>query len=306
MHEIQLTGMDGGNFLGYLAALGALRVLTLAEPDEKVRLSWRDEGWWMPALHHSRIGAEEDLVSALSGKVCPPDGGSAPLENANPAFREDYLDESLLDYGERLRASALDPRGREAADFFAALGSDAFPETGKESPATTALRAIAGGNNAGFLGLMREIHTETHPEHLSKALFKAWDYSDPPPFMRWDPNEYRPHALRATDPARDRKQNNVRGANRLAIEALPLFATVPGQRRIHTAAFGRQDRQIIVTWPIWKEPLDLSVVASLLVLDEVQSADSATMARRCIAQVFRAERFTDGQYRNFSPARALI
>jgi len=305
MHEIRLTGLDGGNFLGYLAALGALRVLTLAEPDAEVRLSWRDEGWWMPVLHHSRIGTEGDLVSVLSEKVCPPDSGSAPLENANAAFREDYLDESLLDYRKRLGASALDPQGRKTADFFAALGSNVFAEHGKKSPATTALRAIAGGNNKGFLGLMRTVHSETRPEHLS-ALFKDWDYSDPPPCMRWDPNEYRPHALRAMDPARDRKQNNVRGANRLAIEALPLFPTAPGPRRIHTAAFGRQSKKTTVTWPIWTEPLSLSVVGSLLVLEEVQSADSSTMARRGIAQVFRAERFTDGQYRNFSPARALI
>jgi len=33
---------------------------------------------------------------------------------------------------------------------------------------------------------MRTIHLETNSNHLHKALFVEWDYSDPPPFMRWD------------------------------------------------------------------------------------------------------------------------
>ena len=35
MHEIELVGLDGGDLLGYLAALGTLRVLTLAEPTRR-------------------------------------------------------------------------------------------------------------------------------------------------------------------------------------------------------------------------------------------------------------------------------
>src|SRR5260370_17580916 len=92
---------------------------------------------------------------------------------------------------------------------------------------TTDLRGIGAGNNEGFLGFMRTIHLTSTLDHIRRALFQPWDYSDPPPFMRWDPNEYRPHALRADDPAKHRDRNNVRRANRLAIEGLPLFPTVP-------------------------------------------------------------------------------
>jgi hypothetical protein len=298
MHEIQLKGLDGGNLLGYLAALGTLRVLTLAEPDAQVRMSWREMAWWTPVIHNAQIATDEQVVETLAMKICPP-------MDANAAFQQDHLDEPLLGFRENLRAAAL--AGREEADFYAAIGSDAFSESDKEpKPATTALRAIGAGNNDGFLGLMRTIHQDTRIEHLFKALFNSWDYSDPPPFMRWDPNEYRPHALRADDPAKDRKRNNVRGANRLAIEALPLFPMVPERRQARTVAFTKQNGEVIVTWPIWSEPLSLDAVRSLLVLDEVQSADPSVMARRGIAQVFRAQRFTDGKYRNFSLARALL
>jgi len=38
MYEIELVGIDGANLLGYLAALGTLRTLTLADPGAEVRM----------------------------------------------------------------------------------------------------------------------------------------------------------------------------------------------------------------------------------------------------------------------------
>jgi hypothetical protein len=322
MHEIELIGLDGGNLLGYLAALGTLRVLTLAEPGAEVRMSWVDEGWWRPIVHHSRVSNSEELVAALLQRVTPlitvqpkkkgknnqadsscDDSRAMGLDNANQAFGRDLLDKSLADFRKELEAEAQEPERREVADFLAALGSDCFAENknGNE-PATTKFRAIGAGNNEGFLGFMRTIHVETRAEHLHKALFLEWDYSDPPPFMRWDPNEHRPHALRADDPAKDRERNNVRGANRLAIEALPLFPTVPSAKRLGTTGFEMEQ----ITWPIWTAALNLSTVSSLLASQEVQKADRATMISRGIAQVFRAKRFTEGKYRNFSPAKAVL
>lgn len=310
MHEVELTGLDGGNLLGYLAALGTLRVLYLE--DETVRMCWVDRGCWTPVVHHARIEQHEDLLEVLSGQVCPPfdlemskkqrkkgesntpDAGKA-LQNANPAFLIDYLDLPLQEFGAVLRRECTRIT-RLTADFLAALGSDSHAEKGGDEPATTSLRGIGAGNNEGFLGYMRLIHIGTTRDHLRRALFDLWDYSDAPPFMRWDPNEFRPHALRATDPAKDRKHNNVRGANRLALEALPLFPVVPQSRRVRTVGFDDDDD---ITWPIWTEPLDLATVASLL-------AAGVTERRPGIAQVFRAHRFTEGKYRNFSPAKALL
>ena len=321
MHEIQLIGLDGGNLLGYLAALGTLRVLTLAELGAEVRMSWVEKGWWTPVIHHSRISTREELIAGLElmvtariavqskrkGKKKQADASSDDLRakgltNANPAYTHDHLDLCLADFRKELENAVQEPERREVADFFAALGSDCFAENKIDKPTTTKFRAIGAGNNDGFLGFMRTIHLETGVEHLHKTLFLQWDYSDPPPFMRWDPNEYRPHALRADDPAKDRERNNVRGANRLAIEALPLFPTVPAAKRLGTTAFEKDQ----ITWPIWIEPLNLSTAASLLASKEVHEAERSTMTQRGIVQVFRARRFTEGKYRNFSPARALL
>lgn len=321
MREIELVGLDGGNLLGYLAALGTLRVLTLAEPDAEVRMSWVDRGWWTPVVHHSRIATQEELIGTVVPRITPAvpiqpkktarkkpadassDDRAKALSNANGAFSKDYLDLSIADFAKELHLSAGDAQRRDVADFLTAIGSDAVAEKRDgDEPATTKFRAIGAGNNEGFLGFMRTIHIETRVEHIEKALFLDWSYSDPPPFMRWDPNEHRPHALRADDPAKDRERNNVRGANRLAIEALPLFPTVPNGKRLATTAFNKDD----VTWPIWAEPLDLKTVASLLASEEIQNPLRSTMIRRGVAQVFRAKRFKNDRYTNFSPAKALL
>ncbi len=235
--EIELRGIDGANLLGFLAALGVLRLLTRAGTRYGGRplMYWKWRSKWSPVLRTADTA--DGIVAELAAALCPDTADpavkgkkSAPdanvvLAKANRAFRSDVLDLNLAEFRNTLWNAALNG-DRNEADFLSALGSDCYPERKEEvTPATTEFRAIGGGNNDGFLGLMRAIHTETKPEHLRSALFDDWTYSDPPPFMRWDPNEFRPHALRGKDPAKDRKQNNVRGANRLAIEALPLFVT---------------------------------------------------------------------------------
>jgi hypothetical protein len=315
MREIELTGLDGSNLLAYLAALGTLRVLTLAETDRCIRMRWVELGFWTPVVQGTSADTPDELAEMLGRRVCPrvavmerkkgktaliPGADlEAALANANPAFLEDYLDLSLDEFSSLLKRECSHQSTRESAAFLAGLGSDCLAEKNGDGPATTALRAIGAGNNDGFLGLMRTIHRGTDAGHLRHALFQVWDYSDPPPFMRWDSNEFRPHALRATDPAKDRERNNVRGANRLAIEALPLFPTVPQARRVRTTAFQEGDNGTEVWWPIWTDALELGTVASLLAAGDER-------VRPGVAQVYRAARFTEGKYRNFSPSKAML
>ena len=46
-----LGGLDGANPLGFVAALGALRGLTIAWPERAVRLSWDPGDGWRPRVH---------------------------------------------------------------------------------------------------------------------------------------------------------------------------------------------------------------------------------------------------------------
>jgi hypothetical protein len=123
--------------------------------------------------------------------------------------------------------------------------------------------------------------------------------------LRWDPADYRPHALRAEDPSGD-PIRTMRGANRLAVEALPLFPTAPAERYLRTAGFAAREGAMEITWPVWSDSLDLDTVRSLLTLDDLQKGEATALRRRGIEQAFRATRFTEGKFRNFSPAKAVM
>src|SRR5207245_1071530 len=141
-----LTGLDGSNLLAYLAALGTLRVLTMAERDSSPRMSWVDPGCWTPVLHDARITSPNEVVELLATRVCPTDeqqdSGAAKskkrnsteesgealilaLRNANRAFLTDCLDLHLNEFHSLLVRESQDPN-RDTADFLTALGSDCF------------------------------------------------------------------------------------------------------------------------------------------------------------------------------------
>lgn len=273
-------------------------------------MSWTEEpGWWMPVVHHSRLRGRDDVASELARLLCT-------AETPEP-FRDDYLQWTPELFGEHVRkqVETMNEQRRNTIDFLAALGSEIYDDNGK--PQTTAFRAIGAGNNEGLIWYMRTIHACTTGDQIEKALFRLWDYADDKPVMRWDPNEYRPHALRAKDPAKDTRAFAMRGANRLAIEALPLFPTMPTGKRLRTTGFVERDGLAAALCPVWAAALDCATVSSLLALGDVEvfarTVDRSEKARlrrqliaRGIGQVFWAERFTDGKYRNFKPSVALL
>lgn len=105
--------------------------------------------------------------------------------------------------------------------------------------------------------------------------------------------------------------------DRQAIEALPLFTTVPIGGRLETVGFVQRRREgVRWTWPIWSDLLELDTCRSLLQLADLEppsqkaeADDQATwrdsLSRRGIAAVFQSQRITIGKFRNFTPARAL-
>jgi hypothetical protein len=303
MHVIELPGLDGSNLLAFLAALGTLRVLTLAEPDATVKMSWRDRGFWMPVVHHSRIGDAKTLVDTLADRVCGE-------QTVNPAccIGSD-LSFPAAEYAEFLR-TAWNQDDREQLAFLAALGSE-FVRTGpkKEQMADTEFRTMSGAGHQHFLGTMVQLARESKAQHLYSSLFVAWTYEDERPNLRWDPADYRPHALRAENPSGD-PIRTMRGANRLATEALPFFPTFPRRRGLRTLSFEDRDGHATITWPVWSSPVGAASISALLGLSCVQCTSERDSERemrsRDIVQLFRAKRFTDGKFRNFSPSRLLL
>jgi hypothetical protein len=199
---------------------------------------------------------------------------------------------------------------RTSTDFYSAFGSDALvSENDGITIQDTALRTMAGAGHQHFLETMRNVITACESAHLQKTLFQTWQYDDPTQTLslRFDPLDDNRYALRWRNPSGDpdRKNNgSMLGANRLAIEAIPFFTTVPGERFLQTVGFiGHRSRDTFFSWPVWTTPIGINAIRSLLSLQEIQvRTEAESLISRGVPVVFRSQRITVGKVRNFTPA----
>jgi len=311
---MHLTAIDGANPLGFLAAIGTLRLATHSWPEREVKLSWQRTGNWSPVLHDLPVGTQEELCAAL---LATP---AAPMEvlgklGANITVSPEQFGQFLGEVD-----SGLSFDDRRAADFACAFGSEACVDDKGERIRYTSLCFITGSGHQDFLGTMKALMQTVSVAHLQKTLFGIWDDAEKGLSFRWSPSDARSYALRWKSPGPEGAWTNW-GANRLAFEALPLLPALPIKKRLKTTGFTRFNGQDAFTWPIWSTPLALDEVASLLARRELQrstvdeegkkSTETTKLELRAIGcdQVFRAARVRIGQGANFKtsflPSRAL-
>jgi hypothetical protein len=306
-----LVGLDGANPLAFLAALGTLRSLALAWPDRRVRMSWgrhpRD-GPWRPAVHVDPPATPVDIVAALDAQLKRMRDHQAwslgpDLSLSPETYRKDYA----------LPAAqvARDSEDRTWADFVAAFGCEATV-TDQGLIQDTALRTMSGAGHQHFLGFMHRIVGCTGPEHLEKALFRPWLYDDPVEnlTLRWDPMDDVRRALRWRDPSGDprrKRRGGMLGANRLAIEGLPLLPSIPvSGGELRTTGFSGRGGKTSWTWPIWSGPLSPGVIRSLLALKAIQrSPESPALRSMGIVEIYRSRRITRDKFRCFTPGQPI-
>ncbi len=310
MTVLFLEGLDGGNPLAYLAALGTLRTTALVWPERHVRMHWSSaQGGWRPCLAMAGEMERDELLAGLDQSLRDKSGHAA-------FSLADDLTVPCTAYRAvgRTVAEQATPGDRRYADFLVAFGSEAVESetNGKKTGeiADTALRTMSGAGHQHFLGFMRQLIADVREGHIEKALFNSWRYDDPLEnhTMRWDPMDDVRYALRwrnsSGDPER-KKTGSVWGANRLAIEALPLLPTAPVSAKLETTGFcQRKGKGVTWTWPIWSVPLGLDMVRSLLSLRELQKEvpDRGALSAMGVSEIYRSQRITQGKYRNFTPA----
>lgn len=311
MAEFQLLGLDGGNPLAFLAAMGALRISDQAWPERRPLLAWDGaSGSWRPMLTLTGDMARDEWLAGLDQTLREPAGQQAfkladDLTIACSAFAA---------AARRAREMATS-RDRREVDFLAGFGNEMVESevNGKKTGqiADTALRTMSGAGHQHFLGFMRALAADTSLEHLSKACFTSWQYDDPVEnhTLRWDPVDDVRYALRWRNSSGDserKRGGTVWGANRLAIEALPLLPTAPFNSRLETTGFTqRKGEGTLWSWPIWNTPISLNALRSLLALHELTLPvpDRTRLAAMGVIEVYRSQRITQGKYRNFTPAR---
>lgn len=319
--SLLLVGLRGDNPLAFLASVGTLRMLTHIWPSRSVKMSWQFRTGWQPLVHidgpYTEIEVTESLHRALSGREIAPEFTLGyELEEAPKNLT---IEPAIYAEIARNSAQSASVSSRAWADFCAAYGTDAFRAEAKIRD--TDLRTMSGAGHQHFLEFMRKLAKEPTPTavanrrrsndaedtgtseaHLRSALFAPWTYADPGPAMRWDPLDDRRHALRADDPSNSTEApiRTMRGANRLAIEALPCFPTAPSRRELLTCCF----RNRVFSWPIWQFPITLDTLRSLLTHSEIVSETPRreVLAPIGVVEVFRSKRLTIGKLRNFTPA----
>ena len=294
-HSLLLSGLDGGNPLGFLAAIGTLRVATLADKSATWLLGWLEcGGIWTPFLACSSVISQNGLTELLM---------SAMNRNDNQAFKiADNLNMDPKDFRAKAQEAcqSATPHDRNYADFVASFGSESVVAR-DNTIQDTAFRTMSGVGNQHFLKFMRELAKKTKSQHLRTSLFEQWRYSDKRPSLRWDPMDDRRYALRWDKPVSGTVRT-MRGANRLAVEALPLFPTAHKGAKLHTTGFLLHRRNTFLTWPIWEAPLNVDVVRSLLSLSQLQSTqpDRSILQSIGVKEVYRSQRITADRYRNFT------
>lgn len=300
--ELTLQALQGSSLLGFLASLGAFRTLAMLPDAGDVRMRWvLGGGSYRPVLRLSVPADAEVIVEKLHTALHSLAGHyvitvDKDLKIPRRIFHT-LAAKAVEDYW-----THADPT---AASIVAAFGCEVVVNE-DDTIEDTAFRTMSGAGHQHFLEFMNVLAKETTTAQLREALFGPWRYRDSSPTMRWDAEDDRRYALRWDEPSKD-PVRTVRGANLLAIAALPLFPVVPtSSSRVATTGFsGRGSRDTFITCPIWTGWLTLDVVRSLLGLKELQGQGETytkSFEMYGIVATYRSQRITLGKYRNFTPA----
>lgn len=300
-NEVLLAGLDGANPLAFMASLGVIHTISNYEPG---KISWViNDGSWKPKVTLPGV-SRSSLVALLDAALGRELNDIWAISKRLP-FEAEILRNATLKCARSLELSS-----RDIADTLAAWGSEIFVDD-KGQFHDTAFRMVRSGDSAGqgLPDYARKLAKRCAKEDIDAALFGPWTFSDELSSFRWDPSENREYAMQATNPSKEGSQSPI-GANRLAIEALKLFPTMPGLRGLETVGFRKGSKGIDaeLRWPMWTVPLGVDSIRSLLtcgLLFEPQ-IDRAELREMGVAGVFASRQIKPNQYyRNFTPSTQL-
>lgn len=319
MIEILLTGIDGSNPLGFLAALGVFNIITDYYPDKNLRLFWRKiGGCWRPVLPFSSSNNEtqarevllkslqDDLASwskepAMELRYSKPEGKDSKskseklvwdLKPPSGIFREYLVDV--------LEKSSFEKR--RSIDHAAAFATDVAVD-GKGNTKPTALHFTAGRQE--FLAIVAKLQQNITKEDFDEALFGPWQYRRDLPVFQWDATDMRDYALRAKDPSEDKKFG-IPGADWLAFRGLSFFPVVPSGKNILTTGCTRSGKIDFFCWPLWILPLEKNTIRSLLQMENLFLMYKREQHARGIGIIFKSSiRRGNKGYGNFNPAEPI-
>ena len=231
MEETHLSGLEGTNPLGFLAALGVQTAF--AGEDEQPCLRWSEDVTPHAVVNHG-FSVERITEQALAVAACWKD---------SPALNPARPDGARMPKGDELKLSPDDitaylrrrgPIESGGGLATALLAEDSLDNQGVAKPSD--LYFTAG--QMKFLGMARTILSKVGREEMVEGLVGPWNYASHLPSLGWDVVDDRVYALRANNPAPDKKLTNPGCGN-----ASHLGTKSPsGVRRARTNAHARMFR----------------------------------------------------------------
>ncbi|HUZ11874.1 MAG TPA: hypothetical protein VMU93_03355 [Caulobacteraceae bacterium] len=296
-----------------MALLGLLRALETTTPPWRPRASWDLEcAPLRPRLHIVGCPSKTDVCEAAAA-------GVTALAQVHEFGGRQDLNWARREARDLLEATVFS--GRDRADLFAALVSDAAVKEDKDQVEATPFCLLFGQGHQHFLDRFAQVPKTVAPpprgrgrnavvldatECLEEALFTPWQRRDETFAFRWDPAEDVRYALMADDPSSQRTTTQ-HGANRLAAIGLPVLTVAPVARaggRVRLMALGGSDRMpFSFAWPIWRGPASLSAIRAMLAHPDLRTPNG--LAHLGVDRVVEATRLSVGKFMNFGPARPI-
>lgn len=311
---LPLPGLDGSNPLAYLAALGTLNICDqwskMAEHPQWLNsspaMTWgHEKSETIPVLHFvATPPSPNEFAEALAEQL------PADVEKHSMAWAFQMLqskkEKDYIQVVSRIRQSCMKPEPGDLnrLRWVMSLNSEMAPE------ASSQLQVV---RNDYLLLNLKSVLNRCTQEHLFRSMFNTWDYADglDNQSLHWEPTEDRRHAYQWNTPSGDptRKRNGgMLGANRLALEAWPLFPAFPVGEKLQTVGFtGTRANDIYWTWPLWSSPLTRLSIASLLAQNCLRNLEPASSSLRSygVSSAFRSQRILVGKTPNLTQSVAV-
>ena len=266
---MMLPGIDGSNLLGFMTALGVLRLL---DDDAAAR-----------NLPQPRLLFSSSCIAAVD---TPHESQDAVVEAlvAGLETRRSYFRDSLADVNkpadfshDRFSSAVTSATGWQQY-LLAGLACN----TGEEKSFESTLCAANGASHQELIRSIRDVLALVEPGHVRAAAFQSWTRSyevsadlrkklnlgTRKPTLRLDPADERLYALRATNPTPASSEYMTElGAQALAVPAFELLPVCPLRRPICIASRApRASNRVYFQWCLWGVPATLGCVRALLAI----------------------------------------
>lgn len=287
---IELTGIDGANPLGFLAALGTLGALDRVLGSE-VRMHWTDAVVSRPVI--SGVSSIREIVDAVMSD------------------RDGWIGVAALDWNERvdIKFSADELRryvaachdatddGRSAALAAGLVAEGSYDGNGASKPSD--LHFTAGQQK--FLVMARELRDHLSVDDVREAVEGPWSFDSKLPSLGWDISDDRVYALGPSDPSKSKKLS-VPGAEWLGLIGLVSVPVAQAPSGTSTTGASGTWKRGSWSWSLWNRPANLRAVSALAFQYRTSDGRSQTLPASTVRSIGTDIRRTEqGGYGSFGP-----